>query len=265
MLCSTREAGYEKRNVMAKNNIRLETTQQKEIYSRFRHLADRYSAWQAWADFITMSACSLSLSDREQREEEYVSIAKRYQPEELQRICEMFALTVDALEENPNQDFLGDLFMRFDLGNTWKGQFFTPYCICRMMSSLTADDLKAQVEEKHWVHSHDPACGAGATLIAFANECKDQGVNYQTSALFVAQDIDRTAALMCYVQLSLLGCPGYVVVGDSICNPVTGPMLFPQRREGQEIWYTPMFFSDVWVGRRRVEIMRLFFEKGESA
>lgn len=70
---------------------------------------------------------------------------------------------------------------------------------------------------------------------------------------------------MCYVQLSLLGCPGYVVVGDSICNPVTGPMLFPQRREGQEIWYTPMFFSDVWVGRRRVEIMRLFFEKGESA
>lgn len=38
-----------------------------------------------------------------------------------------------------------------------------------------------------------------------------------------------------------------------------------RRREGQEIWYTPMFFSDVWVGRRRVEIMRLFFEKGESA
>lgn len=36
---------------MAKNNIRLETTQQKEIYSRFRYLADRYSSWQVWADF----------------------------------------------------------------------------------------------------------------------------------------------------------------------------------------------------------------------
>ena len=250
---------------MAKNNIRLETTQQKEIYSRFRYLADRYSSWQVWADFITMSACSLSLADREQHEAEYASIAKRYQPEELKRLCEMFALTVDALETDPNQDFLGDLFMRFDLGNTWKGQFFTPYCVCRMMSSLTAGDLKAQVEEKHWVHSHDPACGAGATLIAFANECRDQGVNFQTSALFVAQDIDRTAALMCYVQLSLLGCPGYVVVGDSLCNPVTGPMLFPQRREGQEIWYTPMFFSDIWECRRQVEIMRSIFEKGESA
>ena len=59
---------------MGRNNIRLDTTQQKEIYSRFRYLLDRYSAWQVWADFITMSACSLSLSDREQREEEYVSM-----------------------------------------------------------------------------------------------------------------------------------------------------------------------------------------------
>lgn len=237
---------------MAKNNIRLETTQQKEIYSRFRYLADRHSAWQVWADFVTMSACSLSLADREQHMAEYASIAKRYQPEELERLCEMFDLTVDALEENPNQDFLGDLFMRFDLSNQWKGQFFTPYSLCKAMARMSAGDLKTQVAEEHWIHSHDPACGAGATLIAFANECRDQGVNFQTSALFVAQDLDRTAALMCYVQLSLLGCPGYVVVGDSLCSPVTGHMLFPRIHEGQEIWYTPMFLSDVWTGRRIV-------------
>ena len=261
MPCSTQEAGYEKRNVMAKNNIRLETTQQKEIYSRFRLLADRYSAWQVWADFITMSACSLSMADREQHEEEYASIAKQYTSGELQNLCEMFALTVLALEERPDQDFLGDLFMRFDLGNTWKGQFFTPYCICKMMARITGGNLKKQIEEEHWIRSHDPACGAGATLIAFANECKDQGVNYQTSVLFVAQDIDRIAGLMCFVQLSLLGCPGYVVIGDSICNPVTGRMLFPQRQEGQEIWYTPMFFSDAWHCRRQVEIMRSIFDK----
>lgn len=244
------------------NNIRLDTAQQKEIYRCFRYLADRHSAWSAWSDFIALSACSLSLADRDRHGEEYARIANQYQPEELQRLCEMFGLTVDALEENPNQDFLGDLFMRFDLGNTWKGQFFTPYNVCRMMARVTAGDLKNQAAEKHWVHSHDPACGAGATLIAFANECRDQGVNYQTSALFVGQDLDRTAALMCYVQLSLLGCPGYVVVGDSICNPSVGPMLLPQRQEGQEIWYTPMFFSDVWYSRRQAEIMRSIFNRG---
>lgn len=34
-----------------------------------------------------------------------------------------------------------------------------------------------------------------------------------------------------------------------------------KRREGQEIWYTPMFFSDTWNCRRQVEIMRSIFEK----
>lgn len=63
---------------MPRNNIRLDTPQQKEIYTRFRYLADRYSAWQTWADFVTLAACSLSLTDRDQRKAEYATIAKRY-------------------------------------------------------------------------------------------------------------------------------------------------------------------------------------------
>lgn len=247
---------------MSKNNLRLDTPQQKEIYTRFRYLADRYSAWQTWADFVTLAACSLSLTDRDQRKAEYAAIAKRYRPEELQRFAEMFALTVDALEANPCQDFLGDLFMRFDLGNTWKGQFFTPYHVCQAMSAVTAsDDLKTQISREHWISVNDPACGAGATLIAFAEICRRQNVNYQASVLFVAQDIDRTAALMCFVQLALLGCAGYIIVGDSLSNPAAGSTLFPQRLAGQEIWILPMSFSDIWLGRRRVEMMKSLFKK----
>ena len=51
---------------------------------------------------------------------------------------------------------------------------------------------------------NDSACGAGAMLIAFANAAKQYGINYQKQVLFVAQDIDHTAAMMCYIQLSLL-------------------------------------------------------------
>ena len=60
----------------------------------------------------------------------------------------------------------------------------------------------------------DPACGAGAMLIAFANAAKRHGINYQKHVLFVSQDIDRTAAMMCYIQMSLLGCPAVVVIGE---------------------------------------------------
>lgn len=246
---------------MGKNHIRLETEQQKGIYERFRYLADRFGRWEVWADFITMSACSLCLSDRPKREQEYVSIAKKYHPEEVRRFTEMFALTVEALEINPNQDFLGDLFMRFDLGNTWKGQFFTPYNVCQCMVSLTSGNLKDQLKKQSWISVNDPAVGAGALLIALAQECLRQNVNYQKDVLFVGQDVDRTAAMMSFIQLSLLGCAGYVIVGDSLLHPSVGPsVLLPVPREGQEIWFTPMFCMDTWQLRRAVEQIKYLGE-----
>lgn len=253
---------------LSRNHIHLETEQQKQIYERFRYLAERYGRWEVWSDFITMSACSLCLSERQKREQEYTSIVKRYRPEEVQRFVEMFALMVEALEINPNQDFLGDLFMRFDLGNTWKGQFFTPYNVCQCMASLTSGNLKDQLTKQPWISVNDPAVGAGALLIAFAQECLRQKVNYQTDVLFVGQDVDRTAAMMCFVQLSLLGCPGYVVVGDSLLNPTVGPsVLLPVPQEGQEIWYTPVFFTDTWQLRVAIERIKLLgvSEKGEES
>lgn len=239
---------------MSRRNIRLDTMQQKEIYERFRCLSDKYGRWEVWVDFITLSACSLCASDRAAREQEYAEVAKRYTEDDIKQFAQMLALTVEALEHNPDQDFLGDLFMRFDLSNTWKGQFFTPYCVCRAMSAMTIGDLSSQLKTKSWVSVNDPACGAGALLIAFAQECLRQKVNYQQSVLFVAQDIDRTAALMCFVQLSLLGCPGYVVVGDTILHPTVGPSeLLPIKQTGQEIWYTPMLYTDIWQWRITVE------------
>ena len=59
------------------------------------------------------------------------------------------------------------------------------------MSAITyGPDMAARIEKQGWISVSDPACGAGALLIAFANECRRQHINYQTSVLFVAQDID---------------------------------------------------------------------------
>ena len=46
-------------------------------------------------------------------------------------------------------------------------------------------------------------------------------LNYQKHLLIVAQDIDETVALMCYIQLSLFGVAGYVTVGNSLTEPMT--------------------------------------------
>lgn len=85
---------------------------------------------------------------------------------------------------------------------------------------------------------NDAACGAGAMLIAFANVAKKHGINYQKQVLFIAQDIDRTAAMMCYIQLSLLGCPAIVAVGDSLAKPFPHP--------DNEVWCTLFYQLNQW-------------------
>ena len=178
---------------------------QKTIIKLLNSLEGRYSRWDIWQDFIVLSAVSIANAFggpyREQREAMYLERSKKYSTSELEVLAQMLAEVVDEMEQNPDQDMLGELFMALGLANEWKGQFFTPYDICRAMAAMNlGEDLKSQIEEKGWVSVSDPACGAGALLLAFANECKRNHINYQTSVFFVAQDIDFLAGCMCYIQ-----------------------------------------------------------------
>lgn len=219
---------------------------QKQFIDVFKRLCQREQSWRAWSDFVEMAACAYSNSvdavNYEARERQYLNIVKRYDGKDAAEFPRLLAILTQALDADPEQDFLGQLFMSLELGNHWRGQFFTPYSLCRAMAEMQTGDLADQLEHKGYVSVNDPACGAGATLIAFANVARSRGVNYQERVLFVAQDIDRTAALMCYLQLSLLGCAGYVVIGDTLANPGIPA--------GNEVWYTPMWFSKVWHWRR---------------
>jgi type I restriction-modification system DNA methylase subunit len=227
---------------------------EKEFIDIFRSLCDSRSTWQVWADLMSAISCSLSnATDRRQphydnREKEYADCIKRLGSVGV--VARIFAVIVNAYELRPNQDFLGKMYMFLELGNHWKGQFFTPYTVCELMARVSISDKQAEIKEKGYISVNDCACGAGALLIAAANMFREQGINYQNHVVFVAQDIDRVAGLMCYIQLSLLGCAGYVCIADTLTNPLCGSVLFPQEKEDQELWVTPMFASDVWQCRR---------------
>ena len=218
---------------MAKT-IRAKNEYQQNIVKMLNSLAGRYSRWTVWQDFITMAAVAICNSvphpHREVREKLY-----------------MHAGITMGIEANPQQDFLGELFMALDMGNEWRGQFFTPYSVCSLMAAITlTENILDKVKHCGWADVNDPACGAGALLIAFANACLDKGVNYQQQVLFVGQDIDQLAGMMCYIQLSLLGCAGYVAVKNTLTNPVTSydaRGLLP--KDDGNIWYMPMYYSDI--------------------
>ncbi len=233
---------------------------QKEFMNIFHELCYSRQPWEVWSDVVTMMACSIAnAADRtegrhEKREKEYAECLKRVGS--VEKPAQLFAAVVNALEENPEQDFLGQMYMGMNLGNHWQGQFFTPYNVCQMMAEINfGDGAKAEAESKGYLSVCDPCVGAGAMLIAAANAMRRADINYQTSAVFVGQDVDRVVALMAYIQLSLLGCPGYIIVGDSLLHPPTGHVLFPQETEGQELWIMPMFQTDVWKMRRLAVMM----------
>lgn len=224
----------------------------KEFLKTFRNLTVRWRSWDIWTDFITMVACTISNSvDRlhfEEREKTYLRIINKYNKQERGLFPRLFAYVVVALEENPEQDFLGSIYTELGLNSKEHKQIFTPYPICHLMCELTFEDLAKEVEEKGVVEIHDSCCGAGATLIAASNVAKDKlkkvGLNYQNHILLTGQDIDYLVAMMCYIQLSLLGMAGYFKVGNALTDPMTDADSL------ENYWFTPMYFFPVWHYRR---------------
>ena len=117
-----------------------------------------------------MFACALSnpvdKSHYEEREALYLKTIQKYNERERAVFPQLAAEVVLALDNNPEQDFLGKIFMELNLSNESGGQFFTPYSVCQMMAELTTGNVTPQIEEHGYITINDPACGAGATLIA---------------------------------------------------------------------------------------------------
>lgn len=212
----------------------------KDFGDLFVRLAERHGRHEVWSDFITMSACALSnAGDKrffQEREEMYLASVKRYTKDEADLLAQMLGYVIMALEENPEQDFLGEMFSGLNLHNEWKGQFFTPYHVGSFMAAINIESAKEELKQKDYITVNDCCCGAGCLLIAFANEARKAKIDFQHRVIFVAQDLDFTAAMMCYIQLSLLGCKAIVKVGNSLTDP-----FVPADLEGKDTWYTPMY------------------------
>ena len=241
---------------MARVKITIKNETEKQFVGIFDSLCRYQSSWKVWSDFIEVSAIALAnacdkSSIRDKREKRYLDIMASYERSEGEKFSDLYALLVMALTENPEQDFLGGMFMQLNLGNHWKGQFFTAYSVSRMMAEMQAETTINSINEKGWTSVHDCACGAGALLIAVRNTMMLKNIDWSSKALFVAQDIDQIAGLMCYIQLSLLGCAGYVVIGDTLSKPVTGTLLHPK---ADDIWFMPtLYMNPVWVWRMVIE------------
>lgn len=202
----------------------------REMGRMIEELSRRHRPHQVFADFCELSALSISNAvDKTQfdkREARYLQIAKGYSVAELEVFPALLSHLVAWLESGMD-DCLGKLFMLLDLGNHWKGQFFTPFEVSRLMAGMLTGDVRGQVEQHGFLTVCEPAVGAGGMVIAMADAIAEQGVNYQRAMHVTAIDVDATAAHMAYVQFSLLHLPAIVLHGNALSTEVWGHWLTP--------------------------------------
>jgi type I restriction-modification system DNA methylase subunit len=206
---------------------------------QFNTLAQHRRRYEVFRDFVTLSAISLNNvmePDPERKatlESDYMDIIRTYSNDEALGFAQLLGLVVELLASTP-QDVLGDLYMALDLGNERTDQFFTPNSISRFMARLNGVEPPAG---QNFVRVCEPACGAGCMVLAIAQALIESGKNPATTMWAQCQDIDRTAALMCFVQLSLWGIPAVVIMGNTLANEV------------RESFYTPAHHQEAWEWR----------------
>jgi len=146
-----------------------------DLLDKIKPSKHRYEVYSDWLIFASATLYAPWKKDKSV-EEEYLKIAKQYNTYELDKLGQLLAITVEALERNEH-DFLGEVFALGELSNERNGQSFTPFDVSRVMADVVIGEKKC--EKGRVIRINDPCCGAGGMLIASALALEKRGINYQ--------------------------------------------------------------------------------------
>lgn len=213
---------------------------EKAFISLFNQTARYHHRHQVFEDFVSCSVIALqnALSFCEKREQKYLRIVARYEKPDVVSMAKLLAHVVNGLEDKPG-DFLGRIFMQLEMGDKYRAQFFTPWSVGVMMARMQLGKVEENFRNKPFITLSEPACGAGCMTLAFASVLSEAGYSPHRYLWVSATDIDPLAAGMAYIQLSLCGVAGEVVIGNSLND------------ERRRVLYTFGHYQGNWSSRLR--------------
>jgi hypothetical protein len=211
-----------------------------QFVREFNKLAPHKHRYDVFRDFITIAAISIynAVARDENYEAEYMKIIGGYKKEEVVQFAHFLAHVTMMLEPAPS-DVLGEIYTALDLCNAKTGQYFTPWPIAEFMAQIAHGDELANLN-KPFLTVCEPACGSGVMVLAFAKVLISQGHNPCKRMWAKCIDIDRLAALMCYIQLSLWNIPAIVYVGNGLSD------------EYREAFATPAHYFGCWDSKLKM-------------
>ncbi|CQJ32052.1 hypothetical protein WFK62_05540 [Yersinia enterocolitica] len=123
-----------------------------EFISLFNQTARYHHRYEVFRDFVQMAACAVhnQVAFSRQLEDEYLSLVKRYEREDVNRMGKLLGILRCGLglQQPIYDDVLGRIFMSLELGDARRGQFFTPFDISRMMAKMVVHDLDSELKRK---------------------------------------------------------------------------------------------------------------------
>ena len=172
-----------------------------EQYSRgrfirvFKDTGRHLGRWEVFSDFLSLAASELDMARIRTPEsmEHCRKICARYEAADIANMQEMFCLMVCALEAKFH-DFLGAIFMELELGDNFRGQYFTPYSVQCLMARMLMPGVRDTIRREGIATVSDPACGAAGMLIAYAECLLEADINPSMHMFGSCIDIDPVAA-----------------------------------------------------------------------
>ena len=221
----------------------MNSEQVATLFEKASHGSGMFETWDAFVStFAAFFATGCGNEQCEWLSERADGALKRITVAAQKDMPSLYDPIIQAFQDNPWQDLLGDVYMRLGIGNKKTGQFFTPYHLAEAMARLNLDRQMVEdaVRDHGYITVNEPAAGGGANVIGCAHVLYDWGINYQTQAWFVCQELSELTALTCYVQMSILGMAGIVQVGDTL------------KMDFRHSLYTPMCVMDERWGWRAI-------------
>lgn len=180
---------------------------------------------EVFDDFLELAFCALAKGTHFPTSKTALSLEERYMrrvnardKEYIRKMPRLLALSQIALARG-GCDFLGAVSGELGALNGQAGQYFTPFEVCKLMATLTMPDRSKPLNKEGYIAIHEPACGAGAMIIAATDVLVGNGIDLG-DIIFEATDISHAAYKMAYIQLSLRGVPARVFNGNTLTNEV---------------------------------------------
>lgn len=143
-------------------------------------------------------------------------------------LAQCMGLLTLALEEEGLHDFLGPIFME-TVSDPAKGQFFTPDELTYMMAEMQFSELSRILEQEDYITGHEPAGGTGGAVLAGCKSFASRKIDFSRRFIWQVIELDRSAYMGCYIQLSLAGVNAHVINGNTLTLETFDQAITPVR------------------------------------